>query len=258
MANVANHSVGYTEIGAWFQRIAAELGQTPLAFFMQSGKYLGFNPITQVKGFSIEDGLLTAQLRGDVTLTAHFVPQTLTVTRIVYSHNGKTAFEWAGQMTAEQFLTDDWPPTTYYGSGQADIIEAFGGDLIYGGAGQDLLVLSGGSAKVYGQADTDTFIIDGFGELSIGDYQPGEKIMFEGYESLAELAADFKGVQTTGNGFRLLFKGAYTPQWSLSFENLSMEQLRLEDLAFGTDATRVGVYQQVFAAFGLDITALLS
>lgn len=253
MTNVARYYVGYAELGAWFQRIAAEFGKTPPEFFMEIGGDLDPNPLALVKTYSIGDGLLTAQLRGDVILTAQFDPQTLTVTHITYSYGGQTALQWEGQMSAAQFLTDDWPPTVYYGSPQADVLEAWSGDVVYGGAGNDLLVLAENNAKAYGQAGTDTFLVDGYGHMTIGDYQPGEKIVFMLYENLAELAADFRGVQAVGNGFRVLFKSAQTPDWSLTFENLRVEQLRLDDLAFATHATLTGVYQPVFQAFGLNM-----
>lgn len=241
--------MGYATAGQWVQRVAAELGMTPRQF-MEADIDV-FQLLLAVD--TPENGLIRGSFRGGMSWEVRYDPATITVTSVKMYLDGALAVEWSGTMTAQQFLDDDWPETLVYGSAQPDVLWAVNG-TIRAGSGNDIVELDGnaGNAIVaYGEAGQDAFVIKSAtgNHITLADYQPGEKILFEDYDSFEMLASDFRGVEYAAHGFTAHF-GWGADTWSLTIEGASVEQMRLEDLLVG-QAGNDAVYAPLMSALGI-------
>jgi hypothetical protein len=163
---------------------------------------------------------------------------------------------WSGSMSKEQFLYEDWPADTVYGSVEPDILDILyfdHGICFFGGPGNDIIQL-GRDTTAYGQEGVDTFeifdIYEKGAHLTIADYQAGEKILFP-YDTFDELVAAFQGVSNvTDNGFTANFGGAYEPHWSLTIIGTPLDQMNVADLLVGY-AGMLTVYGPFLSELGL-------
>lgn len=246
MSNVYKSYMGYATAGQWVKRVAGELGMTPRQFL--DADIDVFDLLLSAEN-NPENGLIQGAFRGGMRWEVRYDPATVTVTGIKIYLDDVLAAEWSGAMTAQQFLDDDWPETLVYGSEQADALWT-GDGTVFAGAGNDIIEL-GGNAIAYGEAGQDAFVVYwGGSHITLADYQPGEKILFDMYDSFQELGQAYQGWEAAGNGFTVHFAGSYSPAWSLTIQGASIDQMRLEDLLVG-QAGRDAVYAPVMSALGI-------
>lgn len=163
--------------------------------------------------------------------------------------NGELAFKWTGSMSVSQFVSGNWPEETQYGDGQANFMTTYLGSSAFGGDGNDyMLFMSGGYAA--GGAGSDTFIIPNhaYSQNIIGDYQPGDKLVFPDFASSTDLIRSVVGIQQTGTGFKVAFQNTHDGYWTLEFQNLTPGQLHMEDVLTGSDA--IAALQPLIGAYG--------
>jgi len=250
--------MGYQAEGAWFQQIAAELGMSPFELWESESSGL-LSLVTSVD--EREAGHIDAGLRGNASLRVDYDPATMIVMQVAVSVGGQSAYLWQGSMSADEFLREDWPVEQVYGSAFADSLWVGGGGATtFAGAGNDIIEMNGCSAgefvTAFGEEGQDAFVVSGFGNVVIGDYQAGEKILFSDYDSMAALVEDFAGVgPAAGVGFTLNFQNDWGEDWSLTIENFSIDNMRIEDL-LADEGSGWGIYGPYIEAMGVSAQAL--
>ncbi|MGB9632591.1 MAG: hypothetical protein ACPL8I_04635 [Chloroflexaceae bacterium] len=241
---------GYAMAAQYFKQLASETGQSVKALIDAPD---GLKLLDFLLDYSFPaPGQLHADFRGGAAWDVQFDPQTYTVTQVVESWNGEAIDRWSGSMSVEQFLSEDWPADTVYGSVEPDMLNVEHG-ICFGGPGNDIIELDS-DATAYGQEGVDAFDLSFYGgegdHLTIADYQAGEKILFP-YDTFDELVAAFQGVSNvTDNGFTANFGGAYGPHWSLTIIGTPLDQMNVADLLVGETGNQV-VYGPPLSELGL-------
>lgn len=254
MTNVTRHYVGYVAEGQYLQRLAAELGLTPLELIESD-----WNLFDMMLDYDFPaPGQVTVNFRAGLSMSVQYDPATLTITSADVYYQGQPIYNWRGQMTVEQLVTDDWPETVIYGSDSADYLEIENG-TIYAGGGNDIIQIFGNSV-VYGGAGREDYAIEyaGHGDnIRIADYQLGERIYFSAYDDFTTLAQSLRGVSATANGFSAQFAAPWPggSVWTLTIEGVSLDQFAqqgdINQILLTGVAGEEAIYAPLWQAIGL-------
>ena len=237
---------GYALAATLMKRLALDKGLTVEQLFDSDLDFLDF----YLSHSFTQPGRVEGSFSGGMTFGVNFTGDFTTITRIEVRLDGTLGYLWTGSMSAAAFLADEWPVSVSNGSDAPDWLFVNNGNTVFGLGGNDIIDIYG-SGAVSGGLGQDAFVFSvNQGNVTVRDYQVGEKLVFDNYASLAQLVAQVTGISAAaGGGSKVDFGGANQPSWSLTFENFSLDALRVEDILVGVTGVNT-VFAPLDAAFG--------